>query len=178
MENNTQPILTALQAADKGDPTISTLAFVLAIVVIAVAIAKPIMSIVRDWKISGVDSQKAESEVSLYEQLRQHLMTLANEVEKLRVERNVWYEKSLELEVEVKRLQLFEQSFNSMKTRLEDKDKAIQERDTEIRSLTRTILEMKDRLHSLELRLQQDEKKIADCTTCMYVTHMKGDHGT
>ena len=168
MENTTQPFLTALNSADKGDPAMSTLAFVLAIVVIAVAIAKPIMSIVRDWKINGVDAQKAESEVCLYEQLRQQLIALANEVEKLRVERNVWYEKALNLENEVKRLQSFEEPFKSMRNRLEDKDKAIQERDVEIRTLTRNILEMKDRLHLLELRLQQDEKKIADCTTCVY----------
>lgn len=168
MENTTQPLLAALHSADKGDPALSTLAFVLAIVVIAVAIAKPIMSIVRDWKTNGVEAQKAESEVSLYEQLRQQLIALANEVEKLRVERNVWYEKALNLENEVKRLQSFEESFKSMRNRLEDKDKAIQERDVEIRTLTRNILEMKDRLHQLELRLQQDEKKIANCTTCVY----------
>ena len=46
-----------------------------------------------------------------------------------------------------------------MKARLAEKDVALEKRDDEIRVLTRTILEMKDSIHELQMRLAKDEQR-------------------
>lgn len=156
------------------EPAITGLAFVLAIVVIAVTIAKPIMSIVRDWKVSGVDAAKAASETYLYEQLKKQIESMALDIEKLRSERDNLYSRTIDMENELKRMKLCEESVISMRKRLEEKDAALLERELENRSLTRTILDMKDKIHKLELRLTRDERQFAECKNCERLTVFRG----
>jgi hypothetical protein len=51
---------------------------------------------------------------------------------------------------------------DAMKTRIDEKDRVIVQREDEIRVLTRNILDMKDRLHTLEMRLARDEQTICE----------------
>jgi hypothetical protein len=146
------------EAVKSQDPIFIGLAFVLSVVVLLVAVAKPIMSLVKDYKSTGVDSAKASAESALFEQLRQQILTNSDAIGKLIAEKNVWFEKALILEHEVERLKVFEKMVNSMRDRLTEKDKKIDERDEELRELTRRMLEMKDSIHALEMRLANDEK--------------------
>jgi predicted RNase H-like nuclease (RuvC/YqgF family) len=149
---------TAL-ATNSQDPIIVGLAFVLAVVIILVAIAKPMMSLVKDYKTAGVESAKAGAESTLFEQLQKQIKTNSEAIALLITEKNEWFKKALELEHEVDRLKVFEEMVNSMKARLAEKDVAIEKRDDEIRALTRVILEMKDSVHTLEMRLAKDEQR-------------------
>lgn len=157
----------AVLAQNQNDPTFTGLAWVLGVILIIIAISKPIMAFVKEYRSNAVDSAKTTTETLLYEQLQRQLTTLSSEVERFRAERNVWYEKANELESEVRRLQSFEKSVESMRLRLDEKDKLIKERDDEIRKLMHEVIDTKEKVHKLELRLQKDEAQF--CKSCVYL---------
>jgi predicted RNase H-like nuclease (RuvC/YqgF family) len=153
------------EASKSHDPIITGLAFVLGVVILLVTISKPIMGLVKDYKKTNVDGAKADAEVSLFDQLSAQIKSNTAAINQLIIEKNEWFVKALSLEHEVERLKTFEVMVNSMKERLNEKDKVIESRDEEIRTLTRAILEMKDRIHALELRLVKDEQQF--CHGCV-----------
>nr|HRC96197.1 hypothetical protein [Coprothermobacter proteolyticus] len=64
------------------------------------------------------------------------------------------------LEKEVDRLKHFEQMVQVMKRKLDEKDEIIATQNAENKSLMHEILQLKDRIHELELRLTRDESLI------------------
>ena len=152
--------------ASQHDPIVVGLAFVLIVVVGVLAIAKPLMSFYREYKKTGVEGTKAEAESALFHTLQQQIELNSVAIAKLEIDKTKWFEKATELEVEVQRLRLFEESVKSMKERLNEKDRIIEARDIEIRSLTHSVLEMKDRIHNLELRTVREEAQF--CVDCKY----------
>lgn len=155
---NPTDLATKAVEANQHDPVISGLLYLLGAIIILVTVSTPIMNLVRNYKKNGAENSKSDAESELFERLQQQLITLSGEVEKLKIERNVWFEKAFHLEAEVTRLSNFEKMFESMKGRLDEKDRTISERDDEIRTLMRSVLEMKDRIHLLEMRLSRDEQ--------------------
>jgi predicted RNase H-like nuclease (RuvC/YqgF family) len=154
------------KAAESHDPWFVGLAFVLGIVILLVSISKPIMGLVKEYKRNGADNAKAEAEASLYEQLQDQIRANTNAITVLIREKDEWFRKAVTLEHEVERLKTFEKMVESMKKRLDDKDLVITEREIEIRRLMTVIIEMKDQLHALELRVTRDEEKV--CNGCVY----------
>jgi len=169
MENMPTEIIQ--QAAKSQDPFLIGLAFIAAAIVIAVPTAMLIMRVVNSFKANSTEQTKLDAEDTLYARLKDQITTNSEEIAKLINERSKWFEKTLYLESEVERLKSFETMVTSMKSRLIEKDRIIEERDAEIRNLTRTILEMKDRLHALEIRIIKDE--LTFCNTCKY--HPEGN---
>lgn len=168
---NAAPAAQAIEQAQNAatashDPLVIGIVFVASVVVGLVAIAKPIMGLYREYKKTGAEGAKAEAESSLFTTLQGQIESNSKAIEKLQIERNVWFEKATLLDKEVARLTSFEANFNSMKERLNEKDRIIESRETEIRSLTRSVLDMKDRIHALEMRLVKDEQKF--CDGCRY----------
>jgi DNA repair exonuclease SbcCD ATPase subunit len=170
---NAQDIATI--ASSSGDPVFAGLAWVLGIVMVLYAVSKPLIGIVKDFRSNSVDSAKADAaearsnaEVILYQQLQSQLTLLSDSVEKIRTEKMVWYQKSVELESEVARLQNFEKMVDSMKIRLDNKDGLIAARDAELRQQNRLILELNDRIHKLEMRVTKDEQQLAQCKVCAF----------
>ena len=102
----------------------------------------------------------------MFTNLKSQIDTNTQAIAVLQLERDKWFLKAGKLEMEVERLKSFEQTVESMKVRLNEKDKIIEAREVEIRALMRNILDMKDRIHALELRLQADEAKF--CNDCEY----------
>jgi predicted RNase H-like nuclease (RuvC/YqgF family) len=154
------------KAAESHDPWFMGLAFVLGVVIFVISISKPIMNLVKDYKRDGADNAKAEAEASLYEQLQDQIRANTNAITILVREKDEWFRKAVMLEHEVERLKTFEKMVESMKKRLDDKDLIITEREVEIRRLMTVIIEMKDQLHALELRVTRDEEKV--CSGCIY----------
>ena len=152
--------------ASQNDPIVVGLASVLIVVVGVLAIAKPLMSFYREYKKTGVEGSKAEAESTLFHTLQLQIEHNSAAIARLESERTKWFEKATELEAEVHRLSIFEESVKSMKDRLNEKDRIIEARDIEIRSLTRSVLEMKDRIHNLELRTVREEAQF--CVDCKY----------
>lgn len=180
---NSVPVVPAVETLQKSsdDPLLAGIAFVLAVVIGLIAIAKPLMGLYREYKKTGTEGTKAEAENAkstaeafLYQQLQAQIESNTKAIDKLQTERNVWFEKAMILEKEVEKLKAFESMVGSMKTRLDEKDKIISQREEEIRNLTHNILDMKDRIHSLELRLMRDEQKL--CEHCRQA-ELKENHG-
>lgn len=108
----------------------------------------------------------------LYEQLNAQLTILREEVKECRAEMAKVYEERNELkeqlvivQARVDHLESCEKSVDVLKAKLDEKDSIIMERDLEIKRLMHELLQLKDRLHHLELRLSQDEMKFCqDCS--------------
>ena len=65
----------------------------------------------------------------------------------------------------IEHLEHYEKDIVILKEKIEEKDKIIAERDSRIANLLRELLVMKDRVHNLELRLKDDERKF--CSNCL-----------
>ena len=179
------PVTAAVQAvqSNSSDPLLGGIAFVLAVVIGLIAIAKPLMGLYREYKKTGSEGTKAEAESAkstaetfLYQQLQQQIESNTKAIDKLQTERDRWFEKAVLLEREVNKLKSFEQMVDAMKVRIDEKDRVIAQREDEIRGLTRNILDMKDRLHILEMRLTLDEHRI--CEHCQADLFTKEQNGT
>ena len=145
------------------DPLYQGLAFVLAILVIAIGISKPLMSLVREYKQTNVEASKANAETSLFVQLQTQISANTISIETLIREKNESIMKSLHLAHEVERLRGFEAGFEQLKQELQSKASLLDAREAEIRNLVNTILQLKDGLHSLEMRVLQDERRCVHC---------------
>ena len=156
------------QTADLSthDPIVVGVAFVTLVVIGGLGIAKPLMSFYREYKKTGVEGAKAEAETSLFSTLQVQIEHMSDSIRRLEEDKMKWFERATTLEEEVRRLGVFEESVKAMKDRLNEKDKVIEARDIEIRSLTRSILDMKDRIHNLEMRTVKDEAQF--CMDCKF----------
>jgi len=158
--------MKGIQNADQVDPVFLGLGYVLGIILILIAITTPIISLVKSFKDAKTEAYKASAETALYEQLRAQIDKCSSDISRLSAERDDWYRKALHLEREVERLKTFEQSVNSMRVRLDEKDNIIAKKDSILEDLNHTITVLKDRIHSLEIRLTQDEQRF--CESCNY----------
>jgi len=163
--------MKGIQNADQVDPVFLGLGYVLGIILILIAITTPIISLVKSFKDAKTEAYKASAETALYEQLRAQIDKCSSDISRLSAERDDWYRKALHLEREVERLKTFEQSVNSMRVRLDEKDNIIAKKDSILEDLNHTITVLKDRIHSLEIRLTQDEQRF--CESCNYKRKFK-----
>jgi predicted RNase H-like nuclease (RuvC/YqgF family) len=157
-----QLAIKGMEDVSRIDPIFMGLGFVLALVIVLLAIAVPIITLVKSIKDSRTDASKANAETALYEQLRAQIDKNSSDIEKLASERDEWYRKALHLEKEVERLKMFEASVNNIRTRLDEKDTIIARKDLMLEDLNKTIASLKDKIHSLEIRLTQDEQRFCD----------------
>ena len=107
----------------------------------------------------------------LYEQLKEQLIAAQSEIHSLKDEMKVIYDNRNDLRVDVTRLmtrieslEACEEAVAVLKTKLNEKDQQITEHIIENRNLMREILQLKDRIHHLELRLAHDEEQF--CKDC------------
>lgn len=108
----------------------------------------------------------------LYAQLSAQLQLANTEIARLNQrigavydERNALKEDLVKLNQRVAALEECEHTVEVLKARLAQKDDQIRERDVENRTLMHEILQLKDRLHHLELRLSQDGAQF--CKDCV-----------
>lgn len=154
-------VATAVEA-NKHDPWVTGLFLILAgiaiLMVILIMVARPVLSLLKEARSNTVDSAKSDAESYLYTQLKDQVESMMAEINSLKLDREAWFKKAFEMQGEVDRLKQFEKNFESMRQRLNAKDKIIEERDTEVRRLMALILDMKDRIHQLEVRIIKDEQ--------------------
>ncbi len=118
--------------------------------------------IVKFWNWS----KEASAQGMLYSQLSEQVQKQRDEIDKVYIQRNILQDTVFELRSKVEHLEVYENTINNLKNRLDLKDVIIAERDTRIHDLLHELLQMKDRVHSLELRLKADEAKF--CEDCRY----------
>ena len=108
-----------------------------------------------------------------YEQLHDQIRELRDEIKGCRAEmesvykeRNVLKEQVVGLQHRVEKIEECEKMVTTMKERLAQKDMTIGDLIAENKRLMHEILQLKDRLHHLELRVTQDEAKF--CHECEF----------
>lgn len=152
--NDTAATNLITAAANSTEPLFTGLAFIIVVVILLTLATKPIISLINDYKQTNVVSAKADAESKLYEQLRLQIEANSRDIAELKLERDTFKFKSEHLENEVVPL------VEALKKELESKERIIGARDQEIKKLTRQLLEFKERLLNLEIRLQKDESFI------------------
>ena len=169
-------------AVQQNDPFLLGIAFLLAVVVGLVAIAKPLMGLYREYKRTDseiikaeVDETKSSVEVFLYQQLQQQIEKNTADIHRLQSERDSLFRKATLLEREVERLKSFEAMVNLLKADIKMRDALIAQRDREISELAKVILDMKGELQSFGLRLTRDENTFASSTGNLSGERQNGD---
>lgn len=152
------------QVAQSPDPMWVGLSFVLAIVILVVAIARPIMGLFKDFKQVKVDDAKTDAESTLYDQLQGQILANTTAISMLETQRTSLLQKTINLEGEVRRLQIFEGMVADLKHSMSQQQATIDLKDKQIIEFMTVILQLKDQVHKLELRLLQDERDV--CLTC------------
>lgn len=150
------------------------LLFLLGAVILILAIARPIMAMAKGYKDIKADNAKSNAEISLYEQLQEQITNNTKTIERLLTERADWAEKAINLEYAVKQLKDMEALTKELRAALAKKESIIQERDVEARLLHKTITDMKDQMHGLEMRMQEFKMKPPSCVECIYRKEILG----
>lgn len=118
--------------------------------------------IVKFWNWS----KETSAQGILYQQLSEMVQKQRVELDTMYAQRNVLQEQMFELRHKIETLESCEKTVDILKVKLDQKDQIIAERDIRIANLLEELLKMKDRVHNLEMRLQQDEAKF--CEGCQY----------
>lgn len=129
-------------------------------------------------------SKETSAQGVLYSQLSELVQKQREELDTMYVSRTNMQEQLFELRHKVEAMTGYEQAVEVLKKKLDQKDLIIAERDTRITHLLEELLQMKDRVHSLELRLKADEAKFCDgCSFkgkeahLQYIPYTEGDNG-
>lgn len=152
MDATTVAAITALSSTSTGG--------VLATIAIILLILSPV--IVKFWNWS----KETSAQGMLYSQLSEVVQKQREELDAMYIARNTQQEQIFELRHKIETLESCEKTVDILKVKLDQKDQIIAERDIRIANLLEELLKMKDRVHNLELRLQQDEARF--CEGCQY----------
>jgi hypothetical protein len=117
------------------------------------------------WKLWNW-SKETSAQGLLYQQLSEQVKLQREEIDRVYTQRNLLQEQVFELRSKVEDLEDYEKTLNMLKSKLDSKDIIIAERDARITALMQELLQMKDRVHNLEIRLKADEAKF--CEGCKF----------
>ena len=167
MPTDTATIEALRTAAEHStDPVYAAMFWSFGLVMILIAMAKPIMAVLRQYKTNKVDNARDSAEETFYLRLKEEIDLNSHDIRQLIDEKNKWHEEAIELRARVQQLEQCEIAMSKMTKKLDEKEQLIRDRDDENRRLMLEILQLKDRLHQLELRLAEDEKNF--CAHCKY----------
>lgn len=141
------PTTAAAVAAVSSSSTGGVLGVILLVLLALVPV------IVKFWNWS----KETSAQGLLYQQLSEMVQKQRTELDTMYVQRNVLQEQMFELRAKVEKLDGCESTVEVLKKKLDEKDQIIAERDTRITKLLEDLMQMKDRVHLLELRLAKDE---------------------
>lgn len=108
--------------------------------------------IVKFWNWS----KETSAQGLLYQQLSEMVQKQRQELDTMYIKRDVLQEQVFELRTKVEHLESAEGMIEILKRKLDQKDHIIAERDTRITKLLEELMQMKDRVHNLEIRLRLD----------------------
>lgn len=168
------------QAAMSPDPWTKSITLVIGGVLMILAMAKPVMSLLRQWKSDKASGAVDDANISTFERQTKQIDRLMEKVDKLEKERAMLFEETIDLKARVKRLEGVESNLHQLKDIVTEKDgiitdlrAAIKERDDKIMTLLEELNKTNHRVHELELRLAKDEQK--QCLNCGATLSTAGD---
>lgn len=145
-------------ATAAGDGGVSVIILILIVVIIPF--------IVKFWNWS----KETSAQGMLYAQLSGMVQNQRAELDKLYEQRKLDQDQIFELKHKVERLEEADATVGLLKKRLDQKDQVIAARDVKITQLLEELIQMKQRVHNLEVRLKEDEVKF--CEGCVFKNHV------
>lgn len=146
MDATTAAALTALSSTSGGG--------ILAVVILVLLAIIPVVIKFWNW------SKETSAQGLLYQQLSEMVQKQRAELDSMYAQRLEQQNQIFELKSKVEKLEGCEGTVEILKQKLDQKDQIIAERDTRITKLLEELMQMKDRVHALELRLKSDEDKL------------------
>lgn len=143
MDPTTAAAITAVSSTSTGG--------VIGVILLVLLALIPVVVKFWNW------SKETSAQGLLYQQLSEMVQKQRTELDTMYIQRNVLQEQMFELRAKVEKLEGCESTVEVLKKKLDEKDQIIAERDTRITKLLEDLMQMKDRVHSLELRLAKDE---------------------
>lgn len=168
-------------AETSQDPVVKTLVWGAGVLLMVLAMARPFMALMRQWKVDKANSAADDANISTFERQTKQIDRLIEKVEKLEKEREELYAETVQLRTRVERLEEVELNLKKLREKLLEKDltigelrKSIKERDDKIMALMEELVKTNRRVHDLELRLAKDEQK--QCLNCGASFNSVGDN--
>lgn len=174
--------ITGVPPQVASDPFVTGLIWVVVLVFLLIAIAKPVRDYLRADKRDSndikADEAKTNAEKVLYEHLSEQVREYRTIADTAYTERNELFSKVHSLETLVGEMTVTKEANANMRGRLDRKDEEIQsliweaaeerktfleilmKKDTEITKRDQRIAVLEQRVHELEIRLATDESKM------------------
>lgn len=129
-----------------------------AMAAVAMAAFYPFLKMWRSYGETRAASAQDGAAGVLYQQLSNQLTEQKRALDEVYMRYNDLVKENAVLTVRVSKLEECETMIERMKVKLDEKDRIIAERDSEVRGLMKEIIDLKDRIHQLEMRVAQDEQ--------------------
>ena len=146
-------------------PLFQGLAWFFGVLATVLALAKPLLGIVRQYKTDRTDNARDDADKATFDRQTTQITQLMENVKRIMDERDTWFKEAIELKSRLDHLDGYEETMLRMKDKLSEKDGIIQElrvsireRDDRIIGLMDDLMKTNDRLHNLEIRLARDEQ--------------------
>lgn len=154
-----------------GDPMLEAVKWIGTMALIVLAGAAPVMAYIRKANADSAANAKDEAATTLYEQLQEQIKRMSDDLRTLTGEKNRLFEEWVALkakaeyqEKRINELAHADAVIRKLRDLLAEKEKEISTHEKENRKLMTEMLAMKDRIHTLEIRLSEDEKQF--CSDC------------
>lgn len=133
---------------------LSALSVIGGIVMAVLGVIWPMIQVIRKFSADKVaEIKRSEAEITLYEQLKEQLANNKRELdEALRENRHLW-EIIKVLEHKIAKIEHIELDFEEFRNKLEEKDKIISQRDSEIDNLRQQLQIKENEIKDLEARV-------------------------
>lgn len=184
---DTSVITAATQAVSSPDPVYQGMAWVGGIMALVLGFAKPVMGLIRQYRTdkrdNAIDDAATVSWNRMKEMIDANTKTidrLSAEVDQVKKERDSFRDELSENRTKIAQIESKDAQIKILIERLEDKDRIIAQKEDELsertaelrlkeehnRLLMLEVLNLKDRIHELELKMQGKEE--AFCNACQF----------
>lgn len=143
MDPTTATAITAVSTTSSGG--------VLAVVLLVILALIPVVVKFLNW------SRETSAQGLLYQQLSEMVRQQRKEIDGLYSERSKLKDEMFDLKHKVSSLEGYEKVVDVLKLKLDEKDKIISERNQRVEELLEELVQLKERIHTLEMRLKEDE---------------------
>jgi len=156
-----------------GDPFLDALKWIVIAVTLILVFGTSILTYIKNSKQGSdpVEHAKDDAEIMLYSQLQEQIRSMAEDVKQLTSEKNKLFEewvilktKSEYQDKKISELYDADAMIRKLRESLSSKDHQLALRDAENIKLMAEMMDLKDRIYHLEMRLTEDEK--AMCASC------------
>ena len=156
-----------------GDPFLDALKWIAIAATLILVFGTSVMTYIKNSKQGAdpVEHAKDDAEIMLYSQLQEQIRHMAEDVKQLTSEKNKLFEewvilktKSEYQDKKISELYDADAMIHKLRESLNLKDELLAARDAENITLMAEMMDLKDRIYHLEMRLTEDEK--AMCASC------------